>query len=88
MITTLIFGCNNISKAKDTKNLDQNKKYSIFKNLNIAFIIIRFTLFFFFVAYIILVPIKLGFKEKVDETMSNTNKTISEKSSSKINNNN
>ena len=88
MITTLIFGCNNISKAKDAQNLIQNKKYSTFKNLNIAFIVIGFTLFLILIAYIILVPIKFGFKEKVNETINNTNKTISEKSSSEVNNNN
>ena len=88
MITPLIFGCNNISKAKDAQNLIQNKKYSTFKNLNIAFIVIGFTLFLILIAYIILVPIKFGFKEKVNETINNTNKTISEKSSSEVNNNN
>ena len=88
MITPLIFGCSNISKAKDAQNLDNNKNYSTFKNLNIAFIIIGFTLFLILIAYIILVPIKFGFKEKVNETINNTNKTISEKSSSEVNNNN
>ena len=79
MITPLIFGCSNISKAKDAQNLDNNKNYSTFKNLNIAFIIIGFTLLLFLIFYIILVPIKFGFKERVDETVNNTNNAISEK---------
>ena len=85
MITPLIFGCINITKAKDAQNLDINKDYSTFKKLNIAFIIIGFTLFLFLIVYIIFVPIKFGFKEKVSEKVKNK---ISESWSSTVYNTN
>jgi uncharacterized membrane protein len=63
MITPLIFGFINISKAKDAEDLDPNGKYSTFKTLNLVFIIIGFALFLFLIAYIILVPIKCCFED-------------------------
>ena len=85
MITPLIFGCINITKAKDAQNLDINKDYSTFIKFNIAFIIIGFTLFLFLIVYIIFVPIKFGFKEKVSEKVKNK---ISESWSSTVYNTN
>jgi len=85
MITPLIFGCINISKAKDAQKLDINKNYSTFKNLNIAFVVIGFTLFLFLIVYIILVPIKFGFEEHLNEKVNNK---ISETCSSTVNNTN
>ena len=85
MITPLIFGCINISKAKDAQKLDINKNYSTFKNLNIAFVVIGFTLFLFLIVYIILVPIKFGFEENLNEKVNNK---ISETCSSTVNNTN
>ena len=65
MITPLIFGCINIKKTNNAINFDRNKDYSTFKNLNIAFIIMGFALFLFLIVYIILVPVKCGFKEPI-----------------------
>ena len=67
MITPLIFGWININKAKDAENLDPNGEYSTFKKLNLAFVIIGFALFLFLIVYVILVPIKCGFEEKIPE---------------------
>ena len=72
MIVTLVFCCINVSKAKKAQNLDPNNKdYSTFKNLNLAFIIIGLALCLFLVAYIVLVPVKSCFEEKVDEKTKN-----------------
>ena len=77
MITPLIFGCINIKKANDAENIDMNKDYSTFKNLNIAFIVIGFSLFLFLIVYIVIVPIKCCFEKKIDTKPNNNNETSS-----------
>ena len=77
MITPLIFGCINIKKANDAENIDMNKDYSTFKKLNIAFIVIGFSLFLFLIVYIVIVPIKCCFEKKIDTKPNNNNETSS-----------
>ena len=72
IIAPLIYGCINVGKAKDAQDLDpDNKEYSIFKNLNLAFVIIGIALVLLLIAYMILVPFKFGFKEESDVKVNN-----------------
>ena len=72
IVTPLVFGCINVGKARDGQNLNPNdEEYSIFKNLNLAFVIIGIALVLLLIAYMILVPFKFGFKEESDVKVNN-----------------
>ena len=64
IIVPLIFSCININKVIDAEKLNYNNKYSTFKILNILFVVFGFALILYLIVYIILLPIKCGFKEK------------------------
>ena len=73
IVTPLVFGCINVGKAKDGQNLNPNdEEYSIFKNLNLSFIIIGFALVFLLIACVIIVLCKLCYEEEVNEKVNNT----------------
>ena len=78
VITPLIFGCINISKVNNIEAINHREDYSTFKNLNIVFIIIGFSLILFFFIYVKLLPIKCWdeLKEERNNEKENIDKNI------------
>jgi len=74
VLTPLIFGCINISKVNNIESINHIEDYSTFKNLNIAFIIIGFSLIVFFIVYVALLPIKCC--DELKEEKNNENENI------------
>jgi len=81
IIVPLIFSCINISIVIDIEKLKYKNKYSTFKILNMLFVVLGFALILYLIVYIILIPIKCGFKEN-DEKKRNENVNNNTKNSS------